>query len=33
MTIVDNFFFYLNFQIIYVAFLLVAQKHFDLTKK
>ena len=33
MSLVDNFFFYLNFQIIYIAFLLVAQKHFDLTKK
>ena len=32
MSLVDNFFFYLNFQIIYVAFLLVAQKHFYLTK-
>ena len=32
MSLVDNFFFYLNFQIIYIAFLLVAQKFFNSTK-
>lgn len=32
MSFVDNFFFYLNFQIFYVAFLLVAQKDLDMTK-
>ena len=31
-SLVDNFFFYLNFQIIYVAFLLVAQMHFNSAK-
>lgn len=29
MSMVDNFFFYLNFQIPYVAFLLLAQKHLE----
>ena len=33
MSLVDNFFFYLNFQIIYVAFLLLAEKHYELLKE
>ena len=31
-SLVDNFFFYLDFQIIYVTFLLIAEKHFESTK-
>ena len=33
MSLVDNFFFYLNFQIFYVAFLTLAEKHLESTKK
>lgn len=33
MSFVDNFFFYLNFQIPYMIFLALADKHLELTKK
>ncbi len=33
MSLVDNFIFYLNLQIFYVAFLCIAEKHLELTQK
>ena len=33
MSLVDNFIFYLNLQILYIVFFALAQKHYDLTNK